>query len=128
MKKLITLTVVLATFLALGIAVYLGWSVKSVGAQGAVTEVPFLEEWEGSGHNDAEAEAFVHWNEDDPADQVDPTPGGNIELEDPALGDNVELIIDNSNEPYNGPKYAHDDHRNRGEGRPDDRPSTWLFI
>jgi hypothetical protein len=26
------------------------------------------EEWTGSGHNDAEAEAFVHWDEDDPAE------------------------------------------------------------
>ncbi len=30
-------------------------------------EVPFLEEWLGSGHADAEAEAFTHWDEDDPA-------------------------------------------------------------
>lgn len=29
-------------------------------------EVPFLEAWSGSGHNDTEAEAFNHWNEDDP--------------------------------------------------------------
>jgi hypothetical protein len=34
----------------------------------AVVAVPFLEEWEGSGHNDVEAEAFVHWDEDDPAE------------------------------------------------------------
>ncbi len=33
--------------------------------------VPFLAAWVGSGHNDATAEAFVHWNEDDP--QVIPT-------------------------------------------------------
>jgi len=33
----------------------------------AAVEVPFLVDWEGSGHNDATAEAFVHWNEDDPA-------------------------------------------------------------
>lgn len=31
-------------------------------------EVPFLMEWMGSGHADAEAEAFTHWNEDDPAE------------------------------------------------------------
>jgi hypothetical protein len=30
-------------------------------------EIPFLEDWMGSGHADAEAEAFVHWDEDDPA-------------------------------------------------------------
>jgi len=29
--------------------------------------IPFLADWEGSGHNDAAAEAFVHWDEDDPA-------------------------------------------------------------
>lgn len=31
-----------------------------------VKEVPFQDAWASSGHNDAEAEAFVHWNEDDP--------------------------------------------------------------
>ena len=30
--------------------------------------VPFEEEWAGSGHADAMAEAFVHWDEDDPAE------------------------------------------------------------
>ncbi|MEJ2207717.1 MAG: hypothetical protein P8129_01600 [Anaerolineae bacterium] len=29
---------------------------------------PFAEEWSSSGHADAEAEAFNHWNEDDPAE------------------------------------------------------------
>ncbi|KAA3643619.1 MAG: hypothetical protein DWQ07_23840 [Chloroflexi bacterium] len=29
--------------------------------------VPFLEEWQASPHADASAEAFVHWDEDDPA-------------------------------------------------------------
>jgi hypothetical protein len=29
-------------------------------------EIPFLAAWEASGHNDAEAEAFRHWDEDDP--------------------------------------------------------------
>jgi hypothetical protein len=32
------------------------------------TTVPFQEEWAASPHADAEAEAFVHWNEDDPAE------------------------------------------------------------
>lgn len=30
-------------------------------------QVPFLDDWMASGHADAAAEAFVHWNEDDPA-------------------------------------------------------------
>jgi hypothetical protein len=29
---------------------------------------PFGEQWSGSGHADADAEAFVHWDEDDPAE------------------------------------------------------------
>ena len=29
---------------------------------------PFLELWQSSGHADASAEAFVHWDEDDPAE------------------------------------------------------------
>ena len=33
----------------------------------AMVVVPFEAEWAESGHNDAEAEAFVHWDEDDPA-------------------------------------------------------------
>jgi hypothetical protein len=32
-----------------------------------IAEAPFVEQWAGSGHADAEAEAFVHWDEDDPA-------------------------------------------------------------
>jgi hypothetical protein len=31
-----------------------------------VAEIPFATMWVGSGHADAEAEAFVHWDEDDP--------------------------------------------------------------
>jgi hypothetical protein len=31
-------------------------------------QVPFLEEWMSSGHADATAEAFIHWNEESPAE------------------------------------------------------------
>ena len=31
-------------------------------------EIPFLEDWQGSGHADSEAEAFRHWDEEDPAE------------------------------------------------------------
>lgn len=34
----------------------------------AVAVIPYEEEWANSPHNDAEAEAFVHWDEDDPAE------------------------------------------------------------
>lgn len=33
-----------------------------------VADVPFEEAWANSPHNDATAEAFVHWDEDDPAE------------------------------------------------------------
>ena len=33
-----------------------------------VKDVPFEELWASSGHNDAAAEAFVHWDGDDPAE------------------------------------------------------------
>ncbi|MCB8966475.1 MAG: cytochrome c3 family protein [Ardenticatenaceae bacterium] len=32
----------------------------------SVSAVPFLEQWQSSGHADVEAEAFNHWNEEDP--------------------------------------------------------------
>ena len=31
-------------------------------------EVPFLMEWMGSAHADAESESFTHWDDDDPAE------------------------------------------------------------
>ncbi len=31
-------------------------------------DIPFADEWASSGHADAEAEAFTHWDEDDPAE------------------------------------------------------------
>ena len=43
-----------------------GLAIAQEPEEGEIT-VPFLEDWLGSGHNDAEAEAFVHWDEDDPA-------------------------------------------------------------
>jgi osmotically-inducible protein OsmY len=33
-----------------------------------VAEVPYQDEWANSPHNDTEAEAFNHWNEEDPAE------------------------------------------------------------
>jgi hypothetical protein len=66
MKRILLLTA-LALVLLLGIGLY----ANPFGAAGLVSaqegvEVPFLEAWSGSGHADAEAEAFTHWNEDDP--------------------------------------------------------------
>ena len=36
-------------------------------AAGAAMDCPFSDDWAGSAHADAEAEAFTHWDEDDPA-------------------------------------------------------------
>ena len=37
-------------------------------APSAVSVIPYEEEWANSPHNDTEAEAFTHWDEDDPAE------------------------------------------------------------
>jgi len=71
MKRLtILLTIGLPIILLLGIGLYFGYvgSTGLVSAQAFVGEIPFLEQWQGSGHNDTEAEAFNHWNEDTPAE------------------------------------------------------------
>jgi hypothetical protein len=69
MRKTTILAALFVT-LALVAALWLGSTLPGVAnAQEPEqeVEVPFLEDWMGSGHNDAEAEAFVHWDEDDPA-------------------------------------------------------------
>jgi hypothetical protein len=65
-------TILAALFVTLALVAALWLSSTLPGVANAQepeqeVEVPFLEEWMGSGHNDAEAEAFVHWDEDDPA-------------------------------------------------------------
>lgn len=37
-------------------------------AQDLIVEIPFLQDWLSSPHADRTAEAFVHWNEEDPAE------------------------------------------------------------
>jgi hypothetical protein len=42
---------------------------RIVSAQeGVEVEVPFLDQWSGSAHNDVEGEPFNHWNEESPAE------------------------------------------------------------
>jgi hypothetical protein len=65
-----TILAALFVVMALMAALWLGSTLPGVAnAQEPEQEVeiPFLEKWMGSGHNDAEAEAFIHWDEDDPA-------------------------------------------------------------
>ncbi len=66
MKKLVLFLVL---FLILGVVAvqYFGLTPESAVAQEGV-EVPFLDAWAGSPHADLEAEAFIHWDEDDPAE------------------------------------------------------------
>jgi hypothetical protein len=66
MKKLLVFATLIVAVI-LGLALYIGLGPSQLVAQEEV-KVPFLDEWAGSGHNDAEAEAFVHWNEDSPAE------------------------------------------------------------
>jgi hypothetical protein len=65
-------TILAALFVTLALVAALWLSSTLPGVANAQepeqeVEVPFLEDWMGSGHNDVEAEAFGHWDEDDPA-------------------------------------------------------------
>lgn len=69
MKRILTLvSLLLVAIVAVMVFAVSQMPVDWARAQGPVDEVPFANEWAGSGHNNAEAEAFVHWNEDDPAE------------------------------------------------------------
>ncbi len=72
MKKLIVFIslMVVLTLVAVLYVVGQPGTTELASAQEGV-EIPFLEEWSGSGHADAAAEAFVHWDEDDPAEVPD---------------------------------------------------------
>ncbi|UCC88534.1 MAG: hypothetical protein JSV81_04280 [Anaerolineales bacterium] len=65
-----TLLIGLLAVLALVAAQWLSGTLLGVATaqEPEGVEVPVLDDWAGSGHNDAEAEAFVHWDEDDPAE------------------------------------------------------------
>lgn len=64
----------------LGVLITLGAIVAACGGNGETTEpvtetptttlpeMPYLAEWQGSGHNDAAGEPFRHWDEEDPAE------------------------------------------------------------
>jgi hypothetical protein len=68
MKKIILVVSILLA-ITLGAAVTLSLTgVADLASAQDMVEIPFLDDWAGSGHNDAEAEAFVHWDEDDPAE------------------------------------------------------------
>ncbi len=64
MKKIVVLTSIMIA-LCLTAILYFGVGSPQIVAQEEV-EIPYLDEWAGSGHADIEAEAFIHWNEDDP--------------------------------------------------------------
>jgi len=42
--------------------------IVEIGEELPISEVPFIDLWSSSAHADAAAEAFVHWDEDDPAE------------------------------------------------------------
>ena len=68
MKKIVLhvgcyLALVLVFTLVLGSSSHVA---EQADAQLFVKEIPFLEDWASSPHADEKAEAFIHWNEDDP--------------------------------------------------------------
>lgn len=80
MKRMIPLACLLAGF-ALLMTVNVAFAAKAVDQQGVATQttgdtqpitatlkIPFLNDWVSSPHADFTAEAFIHWNEEDPAE------------------------------------------------------------
>ena len=68
MRRSMWLAVILTAFLCLVSVQMVSAAPPAQDAEPVDVEVPFLMEWMGSGHADAEAEAFRHWDEDDPAE------------------------------------------------------------
>jgi len=110
MKRIVLFTVAFAVILTLGIALYFGYtgSTTVASAQEDV-EIPFLDRWAGSAHNDTEGEPFNHWNEETPAEVpeacarchttpgyrdwigADGTPAGSVEKPVP-VGTTIECV------------------------------------
>jgi hypothetical protein len=67
-KTILAVSLLLALLLGIAVVVSLTGVADFVSAQEMVGEIPFAEEWAGSAHNAADTEAFIHWNEDDPAE------------------------------------------------------------
>lgn len=67
-KTIILLTVGLVVVLVVGVTIVARLPVTDIVSAQEAVEIPFLEEWQSSGHADATAEAFVHWDEESPAE------------------------------------------------------------
>lgn len=73
MKKSLYLICAVMTALLVLVMAFGTASAAPAAQEGGDTEpppvqIPFLEEWMSSGHADAASEAFVHWNEESPAE------------------------------------------------------------
>jgi hypothetical protein len=65
---LASLVVLMVLFVAVGNAMAAPPLQEAEGVAVEELEVPFLDEWLSSAHADSAAEAFIHWDEDDPAE------------------------------------------------------------
>jgi hypothetical protein len=68
MRRSMWLAVVLVAFLGLLSVQVASAAPLAQDDEPVDVEVPFLMEWMGSAHADAESESFIHWDEDDPAE------------------------------------------------------------
>src|SRR5215212_11310014 len=61
---------------------------------------------------------------DQTKDQVGPAPGGGVELEDVVAGGDIELVLEDGDEPLQGLEHpGHDHHDRREQDEPDRRPA-----
>ena len=68
MRKIIILVGLIVALALVGMNVQIAVGQQETPETMTAPEIPFLDEWMGSGHADATAEAFIHWDADDPSE------------------------------------------------------------
>ena len=66
MRKITILVGLIVALALVGMSVQIAVGQQETPETMTAPEIPFLEEWMSSGHADATAEAFIHWDADDP--------------------------------------------------------------
>ena len=68
MRKITILVGLIVALALVGMSVQIAVGQQETPETMTAPEIPFLEEWMSSGHADATAEAFIHWDADDPSE------------------------------------------------------------
>jgi hypothetical protein len=80
----------------------------------------------GPGPGSAGQQADARAGDDQPEDQVDPAPGGLVELEQVLLGGDVEVVVEDRHQAGDGLEHADHEHHHGGEQDETDRQAAGL--